>query len=264
MRMQLLLMAETPLTPSTGIGAGEVDLPVQRDPATGLPVIRGSTIKGALRHYLIREGKSWVEDILGSPENPSKVSFGDARLVALPVPSTSQFMVWITSPLLLRYINPASPDRNSKCVCWEVNSQGGTYVDFLGYRVRVSPCSKFLDECKTIERIVPNFLDLKLLIVRDAMVRPLMDMGLGRRTRIEVGSEGVAIRRKLWVEEYIQPYSLLYMNLFLLDESVVHQLKRLFGGGLLLTLGGSKSTGSGVIRLSLLRKVDNGTCEGDG
>ncbi len=258
MRKQLLLMAETPLTPSTGMGAGEVDLPVQRDPATGLPAIRGSTIKGALRHYLIQEERNFVEDILGSPEKPSKISFGDARLVALPVPSTSQFMVWITSPLLLRYIDPTSPNENPKCVCWEADSQGSMYVDFLGYRVRVSTCpnSNSLYACQTIERIFPSFLDLKLLVVSDAMVRPLVDMGLGRRTRIEVGSEGVASSKKLWVEEYIQPYSILHMNLFLLDESVAGLLERLFGDdGLLMTLGGSKSIGSGVIRLSLLQEV---------
>lgn len=45
----LFLYAEGPLHPGSDSGTGAIDLPVQRESGTGLPVFHGSGIKGALR-----------------------------------------------------------------------------------------------------------------------------------------------------------------------------------------------------------------------
>lgn len=45
----LFLYAETPLHPGSDTGVGAIDLPIQREAGTDLPVFHGSGIKGALR-----------------------------------------------------------------------------------------------------------------------------------------------------------------------------------------------------------------------
>lgn len=45
----LFLYAETPLHPGSDSGVGAIDLPVQREVGTGLPVFHGTGIKGALK-----------------------------------------------------------------------------------------------------------------------------------------------------------------------------------------------------------------------
>lgn len=78
-------------------GYGVVDKLVQRDPATTLPTIHASGIKGALREYFSEEnplGKTVVERIFGSDpkdRDADKVQRGEYRffsadLLALPEP----------------------------------------------------------------------------------------------------------------------------------------------------------------------------------
>lgn len=48
----LVLYAETPLHAGSGVGLGAVDLPIQRERMSGLPMVQGSGIKGALRERM--------------------------------------------------------------------------------------------------------------------------------------------------------------------------------------------------------------------
>lgn len=48
----VVLYAETPLHAGSGVGLGAVDLPIQRERMSGLPMIQGSGIKGALRERM--------------------------------------------------------------------------------------------------------------------------------------------------------------------------------------------------------------------
>lgn len=48
----VVLYAETPLHAGSGVGLGAVDLPIQRERMSGLPMVQGSGIKGALRERM--------------------------------------------------------------------------------------------------------------------------------------------------------------------------------------------------------------------
>lgn len=50
-RNLLFLYAESPVHPGAGEGTGDLDLPVQREAGTRLPVIWGQSLKGALRDH---------------------------------------------------------------------------------------------------------------------------------------------------------------------------------------------------------------------
>lgn len=122
------IRALTPMHPGVGTGVGNVDLPVARERATGIPYLPGSSIKGVLRYEA--ENRKWpaekITQVLGGlnePEPPSPselarvvfgpdvkrafehagaVGFGDAKLLLLPVRSYEGIFAYATSPFLLK------------------------------------------------------------------------------------------------------------------------------------------------------------------
>lgn len=109
----LYLYAESPVHTGAAGSLEAIDLPVQREAATGYPVIWGQSLKGALRQAA-RE--AWGEDaprvgavfgsaIKGTGEEggttPGTLAVGDAQLVAMPVPTLRRTFAWLTSELAL-------------------------------------------------------------------------------------------------------------------------------------------------------------------
>ncbi len=259
----VLLVAETPLSPSTGVGLGEVDRPVQRDPATGLPVIRGSTVKGALRHHLRSLGREFLISLSGEGNAPLRISVGDARLIALPVPSNSEFMVWLTSPYLLgrfetdsgqrRRDSGTSPDDGG--VCYSAGENGVMLVDFLDRIVKVKRCDNHTAALRELTCMIPEFLQMKLLVLGDRVIKEVYDLGLGRRARVKLGEKKSVEKGKLWIEEYFPQYSLFYFNMFVMKgaEEILNLMR---GRGLLFPIGGSFTLGFGLVRARIVGGCD--------
>jgi CRISPR-associated protein Cmr4 len=102
----VLVHALSPLHAGTGQSVGAIDLPIARERPTGIPLIPGSSIKGALR---ARSGKDdpFTRDVFGpetaqSSEHAGSVQLSDAHLLLLPVRSVAGTFAWTTSPYLLR------------------------------------------------------------------------------------------------------------------------------------------------------------------
>lgn len=100
-----LIHAMSPLHAGTGQSVGAIDLPIARERPTGIPLIPGSSIKGALR---ARSGKhELTKDVFGpetnlSSEHAGSVQFSDAHLLLLPVRSIRGTFAWVTSPYLIQ------------------------------------------------------------------------------------------------------------------------------------------------------------------
>jgi CRISPR-associated protein Cmr4 len=104
----LYLYAESPVHTGAADSLDVLDLPVQREAATGYPVIWGQSLKGALRQAA--GGASWAEEVFGSAigdagedggTNPGTLAVGDAQLVAMPVPTLRRTFGWVTSEIAL-------------------------------------------------------------------------------------------------------------------------------------------------------------------
>lgn len=111
----VVLWCETPLHPGIGMSVrGGIDLPVQREKLTGLPMMQAPGIKGALR----KAAKSMISKNLKITENEIKALFGpeprpgapehagsmlltDAHLLLFPVSSVRGIICWTTSPIAL-------------------------------------------------------------------------------------------------------------------------------------------------------------------
>jgi len=100
-----LVHAMSPLHAGTGQSVGAIDLPIARERPTGIPLIPGSSIKGALRAR--SADVPWTRDIFGpdtehSSEHSGSVQFSDVHLLLLPVRSIRGTFAWVTSPFLIR------------------------------------------------------------------------------------------------------------------------------------------------------------------
>ena len=129
----LFLYTETPLHAGTGTTLGSVDLPLQRERMSRLPVVQSSGVKGSLREiFRNKESEEQEKNVeeqerkvpqgltvaLFGPEPPSgrangteeaaesvthagALSIGDARLLLLPVRTVFGGWAWTTCPLIL-------------------------------------------------------------------------------------------------------------------------------------------------------------------
>ncbi len=109
----LYLYAESPVHTGAAGSLDVLDLPVQREAATGYPVIWGQSLKGALRQAACEAG--WDRDraitsVFGSAvedpgqdggTTPGTLAVGDAQLVAMPVPTLRRTFAWLTSEIAL-------------------------------------------------------------------------------------------------------------------------------------------------------------------
>jgi CRISPR-associated protein Cmr4 len=104
----LYLYAESPVHTGAADSADVLDLPVQREAATGYPVIWGQSLKGALRQAA--GDADWVETVFGSAiQSPDEnggtteggLAVGDAQLVAMPVPTLRSTFAWMTTEIAL-------------------------------------------------------------------------------------------------------------------------------------------------------------------
>jgi CRISPR-associated protein Cmr4 len=108
----LYLYAESPVHTGAANSVDVLDLPVQRESATGYPVIWGQSLKGALRqaavdaHWDDARLQSVFGSAIGSPAEdggttPGTLAVGDAQLVAMPVPTLRRTFAWLTSEIAL-------------------------------------------------------------------------------------------------------------------------------------------------------------------
>lgn len=107
--------ALSPLHAGIGQGVGDIDLPIAREKATGLPLLPGSSLKGALRSRCLTLAEQQPDQqsykmgtkIFGDSERneeenrASQMHFSDQRLLLLPVRSLAGTFAWVTAPYVL-------------------------------------------------------------------------------------------------------------------------------------------------------------------
>lgn len=119
-KTMLFLYAETPIHPGAGSGVGVIDLPVQREAFSGLPIFQASGIKGAMReHFETQIPRGWpasnsddkkpanpIIDAFGpdteeASDHAGALTLGDAKLLLFPIQSLYGVFAYVTCPLVL-------------------------------------------------------------------------------------------------------------------------------------------------------------------
>lgn len=102
---EVLYQNVTPLHIGCGADVGIVDLPIERERATGFPIVPGSGIRGSLRARTKAEGNVELDRLMG-PESGDLtsgcVSVLDARILLFPVRSAPGIFHWVTCPFVVR------------------------------------------------------------------------------------------------------------------------------------------------------------------
>jgi len=110
-KTMIFLYTETPVHPGAGSGTGYIDMPVQRECFTDLPVFHASGLKGSMRDYFEDQNPKPVNEILeifgpepgpGASDHAGALGVGEAKLLLFPVRSLYGVFAYITCPLILQ------------------------------------------------------------------------------------------------------------------------------------------------------------------
>lgn len=237
-----LIHAMSPLHAGTGQSVGAIDLPIARERPTGIPLVPGSSIKGALR---ARSGDSqWTRDVFGpdtnnASEHSGSVQFSDAHLLLLPVRSIRGTFAWVTSPFLIQRfargareaklglarlpIPPAS--MGDCCVLGETITLPGGKVVFedLDFKVDPDPAKKPLLQAFTVaigDILFPKgsaddqewrqSLMERICLVHDDVMSILLETATEVTAHIRLNNETKTVERgALWYQESLPAESVL-------------------------------------------------------
>jgi CRISPR-associated protein Cmr4 len=275
----LFLYTETSLHAGTGSTASVVDLPIQRERTTQLPMVAGSGVKGALRAQYTGDGEVTLfgPDNRNADAHAGAISIGDARIVLFPVQALSDVFAFATSPLALSRLKRLAPGLpcpvppQSKAL---VNSASSLIT---GARVVLEEFSFDAQKSPDVDALATwlsthalpqgeeyaywrEKLSRSLIVLPDADFRDFCrnSTEISTRVRLERGSKTVATGA-LWTEERLPADCLLAAPVLIgsaRDKSgwSAEDIAQALGQGIAprIQLGGDETTGSGFVAVRWL------------
>jgi CRISPR-associated protein Cmr4 len=294
MKSRLVLVhALSPLHAGTGRALGAIDLPIARERPTGIPLLPGSSIKGALRARC-EDDKPWQRDIFGpetdnSSEHGGAVQFSDLHLVFLPVRSLAGTFAWVTSPYLLQRFArtareagaaapplPPAPAQENLCTVVGrsliVQRSNSTIVvlEDLDLKPGIDNAHSGLGLLAAwiAERVFPDgeadskawrqSLENRVCLVHDNMMSYLMETAVevSARIRLDANSKTVA-QGALWYEEALPCESILAGIAVASSVKAYKERQERTGDELLARL---EKLSQGLVQLGGKATVGHGSC----
>ncbi len=283
-----LIHTLSPLHAGTGQAVGAIDLPIARERPTGIPLLPGSSIKGALRARIT--DPKWQTQLFGpdtknASEHAGAVHFADAHLLLLPVRSLWGTFAWVTSPyLVMRFI------RDIKESGGTANAQAGHFTKFALDTCLIAPRSVLTaeheheHEHKHKHKVVLEDLDLKakaagplmeslsqatksldidlsprICIVHDDVMSTLMETSTEVRARIRLSETNKTVEKgALWYEESLPTESVLFGLVLANDAPARHGAPKRRACDLLDHI--SQTIGDTYLQLGGKASVGRGLC----
>ena len=283
----LYLYAESPVHTGAAGSLDVLDLPVQREAATGYPVIWGQSLKGALRQAACDAG--WDRDreltpVFGSaiehPDEdggttPGSLAVGDAQLVAMPVPTLRHTFAWLTSDIALgRLARKYSVLGREVPPVPEVRSDGGAAASDTwahGGQEVLGPCLIPLGDgpdgqlARWAERIAADALrtlrpeqafrpfadklSRDLVLAGSDIVPVLLRECTEQAVRVQLG-ESKTVKEGPFYSEYLPAETILAAALTLREDGDTEANTAALRGlldGKLLQVGGDETLGKGLM-----------------
>lgn len=284
----VLIHALSPLHAGTGQAVGAIDLPIARERPTGIPLVPGSSIKGALRARSEKGGHRTVAafgpETANASDHAGAIQVGDAHLVLLPVRSLAGTFAWVTSPYLLHRFSrdareagfdlPRAPAPGTALECLLLGSrilaQGRVVLEDLELKVSPNAQEPVLTAyARVLARAFGEAseelqtLRDRLCVVHDDVMSFLLDTATEVTARVRLDEDKKTVAKgALWYEEALPTESVLCGVLlastvsrkgqtYTADElaDFVSQLP-----GTALQLGGKANVGRGTCRVSLVQE----------
>lgn len=290
----LYLYAESPVHAGAANSLDVLDLPIQREAVTGYPVIWGQSLKGALRQAAADAGwgSGTRESVFGSPiepgggaeeSRPGNVNFGDAQLVAMPVPTLRRTFAWVTSEIALgrlgrKYRTLGHPDLDVPAVAGD--RAVALDVEWAGKRGEVlGPCVIPVDHDadgplagwaqRVADDVLPGGamftpftakLRQDLLLVGADLIGTLLRECTEQTVRVQLKADSKTVEEGPFYSEYLPAETILAASLTQrhvgrdADEVEVEadDLEKLLNNTL-IQVGGDETLGKGLMWASLVK-----------
>jgi len=235
-----LLYALTPVHAGSGQALRAVDLPIQRERHTGIPIVQASGIKGSIRDWCEKAWKNatkeLADEIFGKAGETGSnwagaVTVTDARLLLFPVRSNIAPFVHVTSPSVLKRFKKDMelvgrnkiPDINNL-------EQSEVYVPLIGNfesidsvileDIVVKKANSLNDNDweNELQNIMPDLKNTKAILVADEVFGYLVRMATEVQAHIAIDdATGTAKDGSLRYQEYLPSDSVLYFIAFFSD-----------------------------------------------
>lgn len=268
----MAIFTRTPLHVGAGNSVGAVDSPIMRERHTGFPVIPGSSLKGVFRDHLREMGTDAVNELFGQGgdsdrSSAGKISFGEAKLLAIPVRSAKGSFAIATCPLALnrfardKGLSISMPDSPNDMNC------------LAGYKVVIENAGKkgiVLEEYKFScsgdfpvewQNILTGILDdevlkgskerLVLLSEGDFSHFAVNACQVNQHVKID-DTTGTAEDGKLFNEESVPSETLFYSPVSLIREAKDNPVFKILSEEQLVQFGGKGSTGLGFCTVKII------------
>ncbi|HHO47333.1 MAG TPA: type III-B CRISPR module RAMP protein Cmr4 [Desulfobacteraceae bacterium] len=243
-----LLKTRSGLHCGIGQGLSDIDLPTAREAVSGYPFVPGSSIKGVLRDHFQQTAtdQKKFEAAFGSEAGPgdlgaSALSFGDARLLCLPVRSCFGTFAYMTSPYALTVfgeaamrarlaVPPALPTFPEQTDTYHAAVPDGSAllsgnqnprvlledIDLLRHAAAAETANQWAErlaaylfpESTAMNTQGRDLFKQRFVIVHDDVMAFLCTTALPVAARIRIGERGVVERGALWYEEFVPPESI--------------------------------------------------------
>jgi len=272
----MTLITRTPLHVGAGSSVGSIDLPVQRERHTQIPIIPGSSLKGVLRDLWNEKDPGERESLFGTETTAETASagnllVGEARVVCFPVRSARGSFAWLTSPLAIRrYLR----DRGMKPVALPELSDDRVQA---GTQVTSKQDSVILEEyCFSAEALNPGIEEIfkdflpgdalceslpgRLVLASDGIFSHFCANACEIQQRVRIDDEThVVAKGALFNQENVPSETLFYAVIG--DRSSNGAMEKLEGGlkevGNVLQLGGDETVGLGYCSVFLQANDNN-------
>jgi CRISPR-associated protein Cmr4 len=245
----LFLYCETPVHAGTGTSLSIVDLPIQRERITGLPIVQASSLKGVLRAEVERlKGKQIAEALFGpetqrAHEHAGCVSPHDARLLLFPIRSLVGVFAWATCPFVLERFkremiaagfqigwqvpNPANSHQalvahDDTIVAEGKDGEKVVVLEEFAFKAQPSSEAKSIAEWLA-ENAFPQsgeyedfrkWLPQRFVILPDDAFRDFTQLATEIQTRVQLKKETKTVGEGPWFEEHLPSETLLYAPIF--------------------------------------------------
>ncbi len=282
----LYLYLESGLHIGTGQAGAAVDLPVQREAATGYPFVPASSLKGALRARA-REMRGPLELVahFGSPASSEEkqegtLVFSDGRLLLFPVRCLRGLFAWVTTAEvwarhrrdLAAYGADVSgvpqlspPGAEDAAVVPQsplVTSKQTVVLEEFSFpanpREEVAALANWAADHAFPKDPEHDYwrhrVRQALVVLSEAAFRHFAEHTTEVIPRVQIDpTTGTAAEGSLWTEEFVPPEALLYAMVGTRPQAPLDSMAWLKGLGLWhLQLGGHRALGKGIVRLGWL------------
>jgi len=242
----LFLYCETPVHAGTGTSLSIVDLPIQRERITRLPIVQASSLKGVLRAEVERLKGKQIAEILFGPETQRASDYAgcisphDARLLLFPIRSLVGVFAWATCPLVLERFKremiaagfsvnwsvPTLPAKSQQALVTqgsEIVADGKVVLEEFAFEAQENDQAKQIADWlkdnafPQSEEYKPfcDWLPKRFVILPDDAFRDFTQLATEVIARIRLKPETKTVAEgALWTEEHLPSETLLYAPIF--------------------------------------------------